>query len=194
MTAADVGARSTPAPLPDPKERDRQLRSLPWWRRPRRVGRQLAIALVATALLAVATFGGLNFIAARDLLVTGTEQQLAAVGATRAQSIDAGTERLVGEISAASADPGLVGALSELSEAFVALDGEQLTDDMRRELTAWYQERVVEPFNAAGLGPIQTGDVVPERAAAQWLQYHYTVRPAGDPRRSTQGTAPTTQR
>jgi class 3 adenylate cyclase len=180
MTAADGGVRPAPAPARDSKARDRQFRHLPWWRRPRRLGRQLAMALVATALLAVATFGGLNFVAARDLLVTGTEQQLAAVGAARAQSIDAGTERLVGEISAASADPGLVGALTELSEAFAALDDEQLTDAMRTELTAWYRERVVAPINAAGLGPIQTGDVVPERPAAQWLQYHYTVRPAGE--------------
>jgi class 3 adenylate cyclase len=180
MTAAEVGTRPAAAAGAGVPARDQQAGDVPRWRRPRRVGRQLATALVLTALLAVATFGGLNFIAARDLLVTGTEHQLAAVGATRAQSIDAGTQRLVGEISAASADPGLVGALSEFAEAFAALDEEQLTPAMRAELTAWYEERVIDPLNEVGLGPFRAADVVPKRTAAQWLQYHYTVRPPGE--------------
>ncbi len=167
------------APAPDP--RSMSAPPLPWWRRPRRLGRQLAFALVFTALLAVATFGGLNYYAARNLLVEGTEEQLAAVGATRAQSIEAGTRRLVGEISAASNDPGVVGTLGALREAFAALDEQELTEEQLAELEQWYQERVVDPLNAAGLGPLRVDGVVPVRPAAQWLQYHYTVRPAGAP-------------
>lgn len=164
-----VAPASTTAQPPDQRRQ----------RPPRRVGRQLAGALVAAALLAVATFGALNFVAARDLLVTGTEQNLAAVGATRAQSIEAGASRLVAELSAASADPGLIGGLDQLIEAFTALDEEELTDQMRAELEDWYADEVVDPLNSVGLGPVTVDDIVPERPAAQWLQYHYTVRPPG---------------
>ena len=158
-----------------------RLAALPWWRRPRRIGRQLAAALVLAALLAVLTFGGLNFFAARELLVTGTQGQLAAIGATRANAIDAGGQRLVAEISVVSADLAVGSALTELAEAFAALNEDVLTPEQLIELDAWYLDRVVEPLNGAGLGPYTVDEVVPATAAGQWLQYYYTVRPPGAP-------------
>lgn len=158
-----------------------RLAALPWWRRPRRIGRQLAVALVLSALLAVLTFGGLNFFAARDLLVTGTQDRLIAVGATRANAIDAGTARLVAEISVVSGDLALGSALAELSEAFAALNDEVLAPGQREALDEWYLDRVVLPVNEAGLGPYTVADLVPRTPAGQWLQYHYTVRPPDTP-------------
>ena len=162
----------------DPAEAVRaRFATQPWWRRPRRLSRMLALALVVTALLAVATFGGLNYIAARDLLVRGTEEQLAAIGATGASTIQAGTERLLAEISTASADVTLTRALPEVARAFADLGEEELTDGQLAELAAWYEERV-EAINDAGLGPVGVEDLLPKTAAGRYLQYQYTVRPA----------------
>lgn len=150
-------------------------------RRPRRMRRQLALALVSTAALAVLTFGALNFVAARDLLVTGTQEQLAAVGATRAASIEAGANRVVGEVAVAASDAALANTVTGFSRRFAALEDRTLDAQQQAELEAFYQERVVDPLNAVGLGPVTVSDVLPRTAAARWVQYHYTVRPVGEP-------------
>ncbi len=155
--------------------------TLPWWRRPRRISRQVAGALVATALLGVVTFGGLNYVAARDLLVDGAIAQLTAVGWSRAEAIDAGAARLTADVSAVAADPAVATALTRLTEAFDGLGDRELDDDQRAELEAWYQEQAVDPLNDAGLGPYSVTDLFPSTAAAQWLQYHYTLRAVDDP-------------
>jgi len=153
----------------------------PRWRRPQRMGRQLAVVLTVIAALAVLTFGGLNYVAARDLLVRGTEGQLAGVGAGRAVAIEAGAARLIADVSSTSSDRGLADALVTLSEAFDDLDVQQLSADQRAELEDFYQTRAVDPLNEAELGPYTVDDLLPRTEAGQWVQYHYTVRPAGEP-------------
>lgn len=153
---------------------------LPWWRRPRRIDRQFASALVVTAVLAVVTFGGLNYVAARDLLVRGTEGELAGVASARAEAVEAGSSRLIAEVSASSADLAIAQALDDLTAAFGALEEETLDEGQLAELEQWYQTRV-DVLNDAGFGPISARDLVPRSAAAQWVQFHYTVRPDGEP-------------
>ncbi len=173
---------STPtAPRDQPAEQAARFDDRPWWRRPQRMGRQLAGALVVTAALAVLTFGGLNYVAARDLLVRGTEGQLAGVGAGRAAAIEAGAARLTADVSAASADLALANALVELTDAFSELDEQSLTDDQQSELEEFYQTRGVDRLNEAGLGPYTVDDLLPRTEAGRWLQYHYTLRPPGEP-------------
>lgn len=154
-------------------------RALPPWRRPRRLRRQLALALVFTALLAVVVFGALNLVATRDLLLRGTENQLAAVGATRATAIQAGTERLIAELSVAASDVAAAGALEDLAAEFAQLDQRELTPEQRAELDDFYAERVVKRLDDAGVGPVAVDDLVPGTAAGRWLQYHYTLRAPG---------------
>ena len=177
MTAAPAADGPTRQSLP-PEDR---WQDLPWWRRPQRISRQVAGALLVTALLAVATFGGLNYVAARELLVDGAQSQLTAVGAARAEAIDAGASRLAAEVSSVATDLAVADALDALTAAFAALADEELDDDERAQLDEWYTSRVVGPLNAAGLGPYTVDDVLPHTAAGQWLQYHYTVRPEGAP-------------
>ena len=125
------------------------------------------MALILTALLAVSTFGALNFIAARELLVRGTEDQLAAVGAARANSIEAGSDRLVAEISAVSSDLSLARQLAGFTTRFAELADEELTPAQQAELEGWYEERVLDPLNGAGLGPFGLDDVLPRTPAGQ---------------------------
>ena len=172
------GAADTAPPAPD-RAVDRDFSELPWWRRPRPLGRQLAGALMVTALLAVMTFGGLNYVAARDLLVRGTQERLVAVGATRAVSIEAGTERLVSEISVASSDVFVAEALSAFTGAFADLNDERLTVAQRADLTAGYEQNIVQPLQQAGLNPPPARELVPRTRAGRWLQYHYSLRPSG---------------
>ena len=61
------------APMSTPVKR------VPFWRRPRRLNRQIAGTLVATALVAVALFGALNYIAADRLLRAGGFEQLSGI-------------------------------------------------------------------------------------------------------------------
>jgi class 3 adenylate cyclase len=133
-----------------------------------------------TAALAVATFGTLNFVAARQLLVQGTESQLAAIGATRAASIEAGAERLVAETSVAGSDRSTARALQDFARAFAELATESLAPEQRAELEDFYRDRIVEPLNEAGLGLYEVDALVPSTPAAAWVQYHYTLRPRGE--------------
>lgn len=169
-----------PAPAPLLPAQDR-LAALPWWRRPRRMRRQLAMALVATALLAVATFGGLNYVAARNLLTDGTEGLLSSAGAARATQIEAGAERLIAEISVMSASPAVARAVETFTEEFAALGKRKLTAAQQAELRSWYQEQVIDPVAELTGRQLDAADIVPTTPAAEWLQYHYTVRPEGAP-------------
>jgi len=171
----------TPPTSGQPREFEERFASLPRWRRPRRLRRQLALALVTTAAVAVATFGAVNFVGARDLLVRGTEDQLVAVGATRADSVAAGEDRLIAEISVAASDRAIAGVLVDFDREFAALEERTLTPDQQAELVAYYTERVVQPLNDAGLGPLTADDLLPSTAAGRWLQYHYVIRPPGEP-------------
>ena len=173
---------STPAhPDVEPPQQAGRFSDRPWWRRPQRMGRQLAGALVVTAALAVLTFGGLNYVAARDLLVRGTEGQLAGVGAGRAVAIEAGAARVTADVSSASSDLAVANALVELGDAFDELDEQALDDDQQAELEEFYRTRGVDPLNEAGLGPYTVDDLLPRTEAGRWLQYHYTLRPRGEP-------------
>lgn len=147
----------------------------------RTISRRLAGALVATALLAVTTFGGLNYVAARNLLLRGMENQLAGVGSTRAETIAAGTQRLVAEISAASADLAVAAALDRFTSAFEGLADERLSDEQAAALDTWYEERIISPLNDAGLGPYDLQEALPRTSQGRWLQSQYTVRPEGEP-------------
>ena len=162
----------------DVVEIHRRAADLPSWRRPRQLRRQLAVTLVATALASVLLVGGLNFVAARDLLDEGTEDQLVGVGSARARTIETGVERLLGRVSAVSGDLGLVTALEELSREFAALDDVELTAGQETALESYYEETVVARFDEVGLGPVTTDRFLPESDAARYLQYHYTVLPA----------------
>lgn len=184
----------TPPTSGQPREFEERFASLPRWRRPRRLRRQLALALVTTAAVAVATFGAVNFVGARDLLVRGTEDQLVAVGATRADSVAAGEDRLIAEISVAASDRAIAGVLVDFDREFAALEERTLTPDQQAELVAYYTERVVQPLNDAGLGPLTADDLLPSTAAGRWLQYHYVIRPLVNRPLPTQATDPGTRR
>lgn len=151
------------------------------WRRSRGLRRQLSSALVVTALLSVLTFGGLNFIAAGELLLRGTEEQLNAAGAAGAAAIDAGADRLVGEISVTSATRALGQALEEFTQSFAELEDERFTRQQRAELEDWYQAEVIDPLAEAGLGSVPLAAVFPSTRSAQYLQYHYTMRDPNEP-------------
>src|SRR6056297_2065888 len=84
------------------------------WRRRPTLRRQLAITLVSVAALSILLVGGLNFVAANDLLVKGTADTLVRVGESRAKSIELGSERILDEVELAGSDPALADALEDL--------------------------------------------------------------------------------
>lgn len=138
---------------------------------PRQLGRTLALS----ALAAVVFFGALNFIAARRLLDDGTKQQLVGIGQMRAQSIEIGLSRLLGQVSATANDLAVVEAVDSLSASFTALESETLTGAQLEELDAAYDEFFVQPVNQVQQGVLSVDDLRPPTAAGQYLHYQYVL-------------------
>ncbi len=153
-----------------------RLAALPWWRRPRPLRRQLAWLMAFVVLVSVILVAALNFLAARNLLLEGTRDQLVGVGAARTRSIEDGATRILARTGAVSSDLATSAALDELIAAFDALDDE-LTPDQEAELERFYAEQVVEPLVALDVD-VTLDDVLPSSPTERYLQYHYTL---GDP-------------
>ena len=149
-------------------------------RPPRRLRRQIAGTLVATAFIAVALFGALNFFAASQLLRDGTEEQVASVAQARSRTIEASTGNLLGEVSAMAADLGVTTALEDFISAYDELGDQPLDADQLSVLDEAYATEVVEPLNAADLGPVTVADLRPDSTAGQYVQYHYSLTPRDD--------------
>ncbi len=148
---------------------------LPYWRRPRKLRRQLVGTLIIVAFVSVALIGGLNFVAARRLLDDGTQEQLASIAQARARSIEAGIDRIASQASAAAADLAVVDALEELSASFDPSGTGRLDETQVGELDDFYQTSVVEPVAEAGLGPVTVDELRPSSETGRYLQYHYTL-------------------
>ncbi|MFN3216800.1 MAG: adenylate/guanylate cyclase domain-containing protein [Acidimicrobiales bacterium] len=145
--------------------------------------RQLALTLVGVSALSILLVGGLNFVAANDLLVDGTTDSLVRVGEARAQSIELGAGLILEEVAVAGADPALAAALEELAAAFASTD-DPLDAGATAELEDWYRSEVTEPLEAIGLPSVPVDGVLPQNATARYLQYHYTVSDDFDGRRA----------
>jgi class 3 adenylate cyclase len=156
-------------------------------RPPRRIRRQIAGTMVATAFIGVALFGAVNYFAAYDLLRAGTENQLSGVAQGRARTIEAGTNRLLGEVSAAASDLGVVRALEDFIEAYDDLQNESLDADQLAELDERYEQNVIGPINASGVidaldqPPLEIDDARPETNAGRYVQYHYGSASGNEP-------------
>ncbi len=153
----------------------RRSSSQPFWRRPRRLRRQITATLMTVALVAIVLFGALNYYAADRLLLDGTTTQLESEAAMRAQSTELGAARLVERVQATSSEPGVVAALDDFATAFDGLSGQTLTPDESAALEAAYEERVVAPINELDVTTITLADVLPRTDAGRWIQYRYTL-------------------
>jgi class 3 adenylate cyclase len=170
------------AAIREPHDIERPRVSLPFWRRPRRLGPQIARTLVLTALAAVALFGALNYYAADRLLRDGTQEQLVSVAQARARSIELGTDRLLGRVSTASDDLGVARAVQDFDVAFRAAGTGTLEPPEAAALDDFYERNVLQPISDAELADLTLADVVPPTPAGRFVQYHYRVAdtPAGD--------------
>lgn len=175
-TPAEMERRVAAGDDPGFEHLEAQLRALPWWRRPRKLRRQLSRTLVFVAFLSVLLVGGLNFFAARQLLDNGTEEQLVGTGETRARSIERGVSRQLETVAAIAGDLSVVSALDDLAAAFPGAG--TLDDDQRAELDDFYLERVVTPLGDLDIADVTVEQVEPASDAGRYLQYHYTVADA----------------
>ena len=106
----------------DPDAAGTPARRPPFWRRPRRLRRQITGTLVVTSLIAIVLFGALNYVAANQLLNEGVKSQLDSVAASRARSIELGTQRLLNQVGTIATDLGVVASLDELATTYESLD------------------------------------------------------------------------
>jgi class 3 adenylate cyclase len=150
-----------------------RLDSLPWWRRPRRLRRQLSRTLVFVSLLSVVLVGGLNFFAAEKLLDDGTQDQLVGTGKSRARSIERGVSRTLELTSALAADLAVVNALAEFDDTFI--DAGSLDDAQQAELDSFYMANVVAPLAETDIVEVTVEAAEPATDAGRYLQYHYII-------------------
>ena len=160
--------------VPDFSEVEAELRRLPFWRRPRKLRRQLSRTLVGVALLSVLLVAGLNIVAALNLLNDGTENQLTGIGQNRALSIERGVDRSLALTSATATDLGVATALTEFADAFERTPA--LDDDELDELRDWYETMVIPALAEADI-TATVDDVLPSTDAGRYLQYQYTAVP-----------------
>ncbi len=156
-------------------EIDARSASLPFWRRPRRLRRHITATLVVTALIAVALFGAINYVAADRLLLDGTKGLLDSQAAARARSAELAANRLTSRVASTGSDRGIASALAEFTAGFDELADAELDTAQQTELEALYEEQVVAPINELGVVEVTLSDVMPQSAAGRWVQYHYTV-------------------
>jgi len=156
---------------------------LPWYRRPRKLRRQVTGTLAATALVAVGLFGGLSYYASDNLLRQGAYDQLNSVAESRAVRIETGANRVLSQVATLAADLGVADALADFDAGFAGLD-EPLTASQQTTLDRFYEERVVTPINETGLATITVDDAEPTSDAGRWVQYHHVV-PDVDPASDT---------
>ncbi len=149
--------------------------SLPFWRRPRRLRRQITTTLVLTALVALSLFGAINYFAADKLLLDGTTAQLANEAQSRASSTEQGVARALRRVSAIAADRGVAAALGNFTEGYASLDNTRLSPQQLAELDRFYEDNVVAPLMALDIVEVTLDDVLPRTDAGRWVQYHYTL-------------------
>ncbi|MDX2381483.1 MAG: HAMP domain-containing protein [Acidimicrobiia bacterium] len=150
-----------------------RLRALPWWRRPRRLRRQLSLTLVLISLLSVLLVGGLNFVAASELLDEGTEDQLVGTGQSRARSIENGVQRVLQLTSSVAADLAVINALEDFEALFPSAG--TLDEAEQAELDAYYEENLMPQLALAGVDDLSITDIQPQSDSGRYLQYHYIV-------------------
>jgi len=159
--------------------------NLPWWRRPRRLRRQLAATLAGTALVSLLLVGLINYFAASALLQDGSRDQLVGVAESRANSIELGLDRFLGRVSSTSADLAVVNALTQFETAFGELNDATLEPEQEQDLETFYEQYVLGPLASLGFEGLAVEDVEPASAAGRYLQYHYTLPVVDDVDRFT---------
>jgi methyl-accepting chemotaxis protein len=162
--------------------------ALPFWRRPRKLRRQITGMLVGVSLVAVLLFGVLNYFAADGLLLDGTQDQLQSQARSRAQSIELGANRLLSRVAATSSDPGIVAALDDFVNGFDDLADSELDAAQEAELDRFYEEEVLAPINELGLGSVSLDEILPRTTEGRWIQYHYTLPAFAPDQAGTQAT------
>lgn len=183
--STETSVSDEPASDDPPPATEENLSGLPWWRRPRRLRRQLAATLAGSALISLLLVGVINYFAASALLQEGAEDQLVGVAESRANSIELGIERFLGSTASTSADLAVVNALTGFEEAFDALNNETLEPEQERDLEVFYEQNVLEPLESLGFGGLVVEEVAPASTAGRYLQYFYTLPVVDDVDRVT---------
>lgn len=141
---------------------------------------QLATVFVTVALLSVLIVGAINFVAARQLLDNGVEQQLTAVGEARARTIELGVGHIRAEVQAIAADGALTDALIDLSDSFDELEAAELEPADEAALEDFYDEKVLTPLREIGVDEFEVSDLTPNTSAGRYVQFHYILERQAD--------------
>src|SRR5262245_36811624 len=142
---------------------------------PRRIG--LAAKLFAILLLlgavAVLVTGVLGYMRARDALQESIYNELTATRKSKARQVETYFRTIRSELSQLASSKMVIDAAREFRAGFDALDRADVTPDIRRKVTDWYNaEKLPEMRRVLGKEP---NDYLPVGPAAYYLQYYYIV-------------------
>jgi methyl-accepting chemotaxis protein len=156
MTGATIGQRATNRPSG------------------RRASTDVAIVMIAAALVSALVIGVFNYVTGRQLIRDGVTTQLVDVGANRADRIERGLANLTDTTVTLAREPSVAASLVEFSEAFAATT-DVLDDDQLAALTAFYADGIAVT-TPPGVEPPTTNELLPSSDTARFLQYWYVTQ------------------
>jgi class 3 adenylate cyclase len=124
---------------------------------------------VLVAVLAVLVIGLVSFLGARSVFAETIDAQLVSVASDRAESVGSELDRAKADVATVAQDASIALATRDLTETFLALDGDALDQSQEKALDQFYTSFSTES------GVSVDSDLVPQSDAARYLQYHYIV-------------------
>ena len=140
----------------------------------RRASTDVAIVMIAAALVSALVIGVFNYVTGRQLIRDGVTTQLVDVGANRADRIERGLTNLTDTTVTLAREPSVAASLVEFSEAFAATT-DVLDDDQLAALTAFYADGIAVT-TPPGVEAPTTNELLPSSDTARFLQYWYVAQ------------------
>ena len=172
MAAADAVADEPPLTEPGEAPHRRTKR--------RRAGlsiqSKLLIMMLAVSLVSSVVIGAIGFVSGRDSLREAAIDQLTTIRELRVGEIESEMRSIQQTVELNSRNRSAQMLSEELNAAWDDLQTRQLTPTQEAELEAYYADVFVPELEIRTGAPYSDTAFIPESAAGQWLQYHYTIQ------------------
>jgi class 3 adenylate cyclase len=137
---------------------------------------KLLVMLLAVSLFSIGVVASLNYYSCYQTLRTTIFAHLTSVRASRADQIEQYFERLSLETVAIASGSAAVDASRGFIDAYRKLEHAQVDPEMDVALRQFYQQTFAPAFEKETGHAVEVDSLIPESAAARYLQYHYIAK------------------
>ena len=134
---------------------------------------KLLVMLLAVSLFSIAVVASLNYYSCYETLKTAVFSHLTSVRASRADQIEQYFERVRFETVAIADSSATVDAARRFIDAYRKLEDVRVGPEMDAALREFYQQTFVPALKQESGRDVDVDSLIPEGAAARYLQYHY---------------------